>query len=214
MLSILFSVTFVIHDVRAASNPLAKMPQKTELMEKTRRYKGCDYLTPKYKTKVVMTAKSTNTKIVKVKAYNYKSSEGKYYSGYEVYPVGPGKASIQVTAKVGGKTYKKTCACTCYKYVNPFKSLKLGAKGYQDKYEKETVFTTNQKYLSGKLLYQLKADYSITDIWVSWEKKNEDGTIDFGSKKIKNRAKLPAYTTSLSMAVKNKKTKKDRKSVV
>lgn len=206
MLVLLCALFFMAPKVEAATNPLAGMPKKVSyVMGNASTGTGCDYFTPEYKSKVKITAKSTNTKVVKVKGYSFEN-EGKYFAGYETTAVGPGKAKINITVKVGGKTYKKTLAYTCYAYKNPFKTLKIGSKSYQSKFKKIGSIKLSQKQLAGKLTWKLQSGFSMTEAQAYYQKKKADGTFDFGSKKLKSGNKLPANTYLVSMKIKNKKT--------
>lgn len=206
MLVLLCALFFAAPKAEAAANPLAKMPKKVSyVLGNAPMGMGCDFFTPEYKSKVKITAKSTNTKVVKVKGYSF-DRNGKYSAGYETTPVGPGTAKVNITVKVGGKTYKKTLTYTCYAYKNPFKTLKIGSKSYQSKFKKSGSIKLSQKNLSGKLTYKLQSGFSMTEARAYYQKKKADGTFDFGSKKLKSGNKLPADVYLVSMKIKNKKT--------
>ena len=106
---------FAPASVQAASNPLAKMPTKARgVVHKGVFWKGADYITPYYNSKVKISVKSSNTKVAKVtgESYseiNWETGKKGYAACYTVTPVSGGTAKIYVKVTVKGKTYSRTC---------------------------------------------------------------------------------------------------------
>ena len=66
----------------AQKNPLSQMPKKTSTVFRSAATgMGCDFFTPEYTTKVKITAKSYNTKVVTVKTYAF-TRNCKSFAGY------------------------------------------------------------------------------------------------------------------------------------
>lgn len=181
-----------------AANPLAQMPKTSKVVKSAQVGTGCDFFTPVYSKDFVMKAVSSNKKVATVKVYNFGNEEEGYSKGYLVKFKGYGTTNIKVTVKINGKTYKKTCKYTYYKYKNPFSTFKIGNKNFTSTMNKKYEFYTTKAKLSGKLSYKLKSGYKIMYIYARLS--------DYTMKKMKNGKKLPADTTSLWMSVQNKKT--------
>ena len=92
----------------AQKNPLAQMSTKTSaVLYSAPAGMGCDYFTPEYTSKVKISVKSYNTKVVTVKGYTFERN-GKYSAGYETTPIAPGNTKIKVKVTVGSKSYTST----------------------------------------------------------------------------------------------------------
>ena len=99
----------------AQKNPLAQMSTKASaVLYSAPAGMGCDYFTPEYTSKVKISVKSYNTKVVTVKGYTFERN-GKYSAGYETTPIAPGNTKIKVKVTVGAKSYTRTCSYTVYK---------------------------------------------------------------------------------------------------
>ena len=108
-----------------------------------------------------------------------------------------------VTVKVNGKTYKKTCTYTFVKYANPFKKLKIGKKNLASYYVKEPepgLYGVVSR-LNGKLTYSLKAGYKVEKIEYSRFVSANNGSIKMYS--IKKGQKLPKDFLALFIKLKN-----------
>lgn len=200
----LIGMTLPTQKVCAAKKPFDDLPKKITFYDSLPMEKGCDYLTPFYKSKVKLTAKSTNKKVAKVKVYNfeYLSREGKkeYYSGYELNWKKNGSTTIKLKAKVGKKTYTKNVKYTKLPYKNPFSSFKIGKKQYAKIFNKN--YMANAEKIDGKMSYKLKKGYKVTRITAYYER---DGS--YLNKKVKNNKSLPSNTTMVIIETKNIKNK-------
>ena len=124
----------------AQKDPLSQMPKKTSTVFKSAATgMGCDYFTPEYTTKVKISAKSYNTKVVTVKTYVF-NRNGKSSAGYETTPKGPGSTKIKVTVKIGSKVY----------------TAKMNKSG-------TAVLPKNS--LKGKFTYKLNSNYKLESIY-------------------------------------------------
>ena len=136
-------------------NPLAQMSTKASaVLYSAPAGRGCDYFTPEYTSKVKISVKSYNTKVVTVKGYTFERN-GKYSAGYETTPIAPGNTKIKVKVTVGAKSYTRTCSYTVYKWENPLKIFKIGSKNYCSKLNKSGTVTVSEDSLNGKLVYKL-----------------------------------------------------------
>ena len=198
--------------VRAAGNPLAGMPTKDTRLIALRTGYGEDFITGDYSSKVKISVKSSNPKVVKVKGTAYRnSSEGKpkYYAGYSITPVSPGKAKITVTVTVNKKKYTKTCVYTIYKWENPFKVLKAGNLNCQPLFQKTNYCRLKRKTLSGKFTYKLKQDFTLVSATAMYY-PNPKNKYMVKTVRLKNGQMLPKNTVDISIRAKSKKTKYDR----
>lgn len=186
--------------VHAAANPLKNIPKKVSCVLNTAPLgMGCEYFTPEYSTKVKLKVKSSNPKVLTVKAYEFRRNNNKYSAGYETRAVAPGKATLTITATINKKTYKATSSYTVYKWQCPVKSIKIGSKDYTSKLKKGGALRLkNQKSLSGKFTYKLDSNFKL--VYAA-------ATGDYGMKNIKNGQKLPNKTRSVIIKAQSKKTK-------
>lgn len=181
----------------AQKDPLSQMPKKTSTVFRSAATgMGCDYFTPEYTTKIKITAKSYNTKVVTVKTYAF-SRNGKCSAGYETTPKGPGTTKIKITVKVGSKSYTRTCSYTVYKWENPLKTLKVGSKVYTAKLNKTGTAVLPKNSLNGKFTYKLNSNYKLESIYCY----TKNGVVT----NVKNGKNLPKGTNRIMMRMKSRK---------
>lgn len=194
----------------ATVNPLSEMRNFKTIVVCGRADKDpAEFVTPEYKEDFVMTVKSSNTKVATAtvkteKRYvNNDDKNKRYFKKIHLTQKGYGTTKLTVTAKVEGKTYKKTVTVTFYKYSSPFKSFKINGKEYASKFKSPKSYVPKlradndydgsgikySKYLyvntgsvTGKISYKLNPGYKIT--YISGEKSNGD------YKRLKNGSKL------------------------
>lgn len=164
---------------------------------------GGDYFTPEYTSKVKISVKSYNTKVVTVKGYTFERN-GKYSAGYETTPIAPGNTKIKVKVTVGAKSYTRTCSYTVYKWENPLKIFKIGSKNYCSKLNKSGTVTVSEDSLNGRLVYKLKPDYTLISMICYVKTGDKYSTV----KNIKSGKKLPQGTYGIFMQIKSKKNNK------
>ena len=124
----------------AQKNPLAKMPTKMKITLGCSVDNETNYSTPVYyySENIEISAVSSNPKVMMVFSRVSGSDGGaKRNAFYQVTGIKEGTAKVNVTVKVNGKTYKKTCTYTFVKYANPFKTLKIGKKNLVSYYANE-----------------------------------------------------------------------------
>ena len=181
----------------AQKDPLSQMPKKTSTVFRSAATgMGCDFFTPEYTTKVKITAKSYNTKVVTVKTYAF-TRNGKSFAGYETTPKGPGSTQIKVTVKIGSKSYTRTCRYTVYKWENPLKTLKIDSKAYTAKLNRSGTAVLPKNSLNGKFTYKLSSNYKLESIYCYAKK----GVVT----NIKNGKNLPKGTNRIMMRMKSRK---------
>ncbi len=206
-LGIFIMALFIPLSVYAAPKyaPLKKMPRTSVSMSGVVTEKGYDFTTPSYDIPIKMTATSSNPKVAAVKVSNiYDPYMKKYYSGYEVIRKGYGKTTINVKVVLAGKQYKNSCKYTFNKYANPFSSLKIGNANYTKNMKSPALELTKSK-LRGKLSFKLKKGYKITNATCLYGSYDTAPGMQY--KKIKNNAKLPSNTKSITLYLQNTKTK-------
>ena len=164
---------------------------------------GCDYFTPEYTSKVKISVKSYNTKVVTVKGYTFERN-GKYSAGYETTPIAPGNTKIKVKVTVGSKSYTRTCSYTVYKWENPLKTFKIGSKNYCSKLNKSGTVTVSEDSLNGRLVYKLKPDYTLVSMLCYTKTGDKYSAV----KNIKSGKKLPQGTYGIFMQIKSRKNNK------
>ena len=167
-----------------------------------------NYSTPVYynRENIEISAVSSNPKVMTVFSRVSGSNGGaKRNAFYQVTGIKEGTAKVNVTVKVNGKTYKKTCTYTFVKYANPFKTLKIGKKNLTSYYAKkpEPSLYGVVRRLSGKLTYSLKAGYKVEKIEYSRFVNANNGSIKMYS--IKKGQKLPKDFLALFIKLKNTK---------
>ena len=188
----------------AQKNPLAQMSTKASaVLYSAPAGRGCDYFTPEYTSKVKISVKSYNTKVVTVKGYTFERN-GKYSAGYETTPIAPGNTKIKVKVTVGAKSYTRTCSYTVYKWENPLKIFKIGSKNYCSKLNKSGTVTVSEDSLNGRLVYKLKPDYTLVSMICYVKTGDKYSTV----KNIKSGKKLPQGTYGIFMQIKSKKNNK------
>lgn len=207
--SVLLSITVMVlcmvfvSKADAATNPLKKMPTtyKQVFLLDTNYY----FATPKYSEKITIKATSSNKKVAIVKAKVRKIGK-KYIAEYTVTPKGYGKTNIKVTVEAKGKKYKKTCIYFSEKYVNPFKSIKIGKDNYTTKFNKTyencgLIAPKNGTVENKKISIKMKSGYKLLHIYGYDYHYFETGEIA----KVKNDSKLKDFQL-LEITYKNKKT--------
>lgn len=144
---------------------------------------------------------TTNKKITKVKSNNTKvlkvldTMDGYLY----LQTMKPGKATL--TFRLNGK--KKTVSIVVKKYKNPFASYKVNGKNYASRFKKQcagSIGLNNTSSISGKV--------KITPA-KNWQVKRIEAYVPGGGKtfrKVKNGAKLPDGTTTVTAIMVNTKT--------
>ena len=188
----------------AQKNPLAQMSTKASaVLYSAPAGRGCDYFTPEYTSKVKISVKSYNTKVVTVKGYTFERN-GKYSAGYETTPIAPGNTKIKVKVTVGAKSYTRICSYTVYKWENPLKIFKIGSKNYCSKLNKSGTVTVSEDSLNGRLVYKLKPDYTLVSMICYVKTGDKYSTV----KNIKSGKKLPQGTYGIFMQIKSKKNNK------
>ena len=192
----------------AQKNPLAKMPTKMKVTLGCSVDNVTNYSTPVYynRENIEISAVSSNPKVMMVFSRVSGSDGGaKRNAFYQVTGIKEGTAKVNVTVKVNGKTYKKTCTYTFVKYTNPFKTLKIGKKNLTSYYAKkpEPNLYGVVSRLSGKLTYSLKAGYKVEKIEYSRFVNANNGSIKMYS--IKKGQKLPKDFLALFIKLKNTK---------
>lgn len=198
--------------VHAASNPLAKMPQKDgTVIHKAIWGKGATFHTSELSSEIKIKVTSSNPKVATVEGNGEKHaslSGDTYYAWYEVHPVSPGTTKIKAVVTYNKKTYTKTCNYTVYKWESPFKSFKIGSTNYLPRFQKSGNYEVNKKTISGKFTYKLKPDFALTSISANYY-------IDPGRsfltemENIKNGQKLPENTTRIYIKAKSKKNNQE-----
>ena len=188
----------------AQKNPLAQMSTKASaVLYSAPAGMGCDYFTPEYTSKVKVSVKSYNTKVVTVKGYTFERN-GKYSAGYETTPIAPGNTKIKVKVTVGSKSYTRTCSYKVYKWENPLKTFKIGSKNCCSKLNKSGTVTVSEDSLNGKLVYKLKPDYTLVSMLCYTKTGDKYSTV----KNIKSGKKLPQGTYGIFMQIKSQKNNK------
>lgn len=193
-----------INTQAATRNPLQKMPKTKKTIVNTQEYLEMqnghyvNFCTPDYKKKVELKATSSNKKVATVKVYKY-HEDNMYSAGYKINCKKSGKTTIKVTAKVNGKTYKKSCTYVFEKYKNPFTSFKIDGKNYASKMNKGGNPHVDKTLIQGKLSYKVNSNYKIIRIVAEQE--------DVGTYIVKNNNKLKANTLGFEIEYQNKKTK-------
>ena len=188
----------------AQKNPLAQMSTKASaVLYSAPDGMGCDYFTPEYTSKVKISVKSYNTKVVTVKGYTFERN-GKYSAGYETTPIAPGNTKIKVKVTVGAKSYTRTCSYTVYKWETPLKIFKIGSKNYCSELNKSGTVTVSEDSLNGRLVYKLKPDYTLVSMICYVKTGDKYSTV----KNIKSGKKLPQGTYGIFMQIKSKKNNK------
>ena len=204
-------LVFATVPVQAVSNPLSKMPTKfSGVVHKTVLWKGANYITPYYNSKVTIKVKSSNPKVAKVKgeAYaetNWETGKKEYAAGYTITPVSAGTAKIYVKVTVKGKTYSKTCTVKSYKWESPITNLKIGSTSYQSKLNKSNLVHTKRKIISGKVYYKVKRGFNVK-VYANYysDPKNK---FSVKSKVIKSGQSLPKNTFEINVMGTSKKNK-------
>ena len=192
----------------AQKNPLAKMPTKMKVTLGCSVDNVTNYSTPVYynRENIEISAVSSNPKVMMVFSRVSGSDGGaKRNAFYQVTGIKEGTAKVNVTVKVNGKTYKKTCTYTFVKYTNPFKTQKIGKKNLVSYYAKEpepNLYGVVSR-LNGKLTYSLKAGYKVEKIEYSRFVNANNGSIKMYS--IKKGQKLPKDFLALFIKLKNTK---------
>ena len=102
--------------------------------------------------------KSSNPKVATLSKFEY---EGTAYVAIE--PKSPGKTTVTFNLKHNGKTIKAKVAVTVLKYVNPFKSLKIGTKSCASLFKKTDMAHT-YKTLKGRITYKLKKGWKLRTV--------------------------------------------------
>ena len=179
----------------AQKNPLAKMPTKMKVTLGCSIGNVTNYSTPVY----------YNRENIEISAVSGSDGGAKRNAFYQVTGIKEGTAKVNVTVKVNGKTYKKTCTYTFVKYANPFKTLKIGKKNLASYYAKEpepNLYGVVSR-LNGKLTYSLKAGYKVEKIEYSRFVNANNGSIKMYS--IKKGQKLPKDFLALFIKLKNTK---------
>lgn len=199
LFSMLILASCVQISASAAANPLKNMPKRAESIVSAPMGTGCDFFTPAYDSDFEMIATSSNKKVATVKVYSF-SYGGKYTKGYMIIRKGYGTTNIKVTVKLGGKTYKKTCKYTFYKYSNPFTSFKIGKTNYTKRLNTYEL-TVPQSKLKGKVSIKIKKGIKIKRIFC-WRKSG------VYRKDIKNNSKLPSKTYQLCIEMLDTKRNK------
>lgn len=201
---------FAPASVQAASNPLAKMPTKASgVVHKGVFWKGADYITPYYNSKVKISVKSSNTKVAKVtgESYseiNWETGKKGYAACYTVTPVSGGTAKIYVKVTVKGKTYSRTCTYRSYKWESPVTNLKIGATSYQAKLNKSNWVHTKRSTISGKVYYRVKPGFTVKVY--AYYYTNPKNQFSAKSKLIKNGQSLPKNTYEIGVIGTAKRT--------
>ena len=111
----------------------------------------------------------------------------------------PGKTTVTFNVKYKGKTVKAKTKVEIRKYVNPFKSLKIGSKNYASKF-KENPYCTLTKTAKGKMTIKLKSGYKIKGI------STYNGNDGSGYKILKNKKNITikkGYVLSISVLPKD-----------
>lgn len=204
----MFLVLFSGIPAHAATNPLAKMPAKDgEVINKAILGRGAKF-TVSGDSKIKLSVKSSNTKIVKVEAFSEGpvGSKKKYRAGYFVRAISPGKVKLTATAIVKGKKYTKTCIYTVYKWENPFQSIKMGKLNCKSLLQKSGRCKLKTKEISGKFSYKLKSNFTVTYI-TAYYYPNPKDKIMGKTVMLKNGQKLPKNTVSVTLLAKSKKNK-------
>ena len=192
----------------AQENPLAKMPTKAKVALKCSVDDVTNYSTPIYynRENIEISAVSSNPKVMAVFSRVSGSDGGaKRNAFYQVYGIKEGTAKVNVTVKVNGKTYKKTCTYTFVKYTNPFKTLKIGKKNLASYYAKEPEPSLYGvvKRLNGKLTYSLKTGYKVEKMEYSRFTNRENGEMKVYS--AKKGQTIPKDFLALFITLKNTK---------
>lgn len=204
-------LVFAIVPVQAASNPLSRMPTKSSgVAHKAVFWKGADYITPFYDSKVTIKVKSSNPKVAKVKGEAYaktdwKTGKKEYAACYTITPVSAGTAKISVKVTVKGKTYSKTCTVKSCKWESPITNLKIGSANYQSKLNKSNLVHTKRQIISGKVYYKVKRGFN-AKVYADYY---SDPTNKFSveSKEIKSGQSLPQNTFGIYIRGTSKKNK-------
>lgn len=106
-----------------------------------------------------ITCKSSNPKVATIEQHTY--SDYGYANAY-FFVKGTGTTTIKTTIKYKGKTWTYSTKLTVKKWVNPFKSIKIGSKTYTDKFKTtDLTYTGNVK---GKLVITPADGWTISSI--------------------------------------------------
>ena len=192
---------FAPASVQAASNPLSDMPTKISKVINDRNLNGTMFSTPIYSSKVKLSVKSSNRKVVKVtgsgSSMNYNGRK-KYYAFWDITPVSPGTAKIYIKVTVGKRVYNKTCTYKVYKWENPVTTLKINSTNYKNRINKTGSVHANAYIISGKLYYKTKSGFTVKAIAHSLYGKNTT---------LKNGCRLPKNTVNIEFQVKSQKNR-------
>lgn len=196
--------------VQAAANPLAKMPTKcSAVVHKAFFWKGANYVTPYYDSRVRISVRSSNPKVVTVKGESYADDDiltdgkKKYAAGYTITPVSGGTAKIYVKVIVNGKTYRKTCIVRSYKWESPVTNLKIGSTSYQAKFNKTNFVHIRKNTISGKVYYKVKPGFNVNVY--AYYYTNPKNKYSVESKAVKSGQALPQNTYEISITGTSKK---------
>lgn len=187
----------------ATKNPLAKMPRQVgsvaseincvSVTNKTAFY------TEAYNSKVSISVKNSNPKVADVQYYSTKldvNGKLKNCGYFGVRYKKTGTTTITVTVKVNGKTYKRSCKYTFYKYTNPFKLFKKGNKNITAEF-KSAPSASVYSDVKGKYSYRLKNGYKVTRI-LYWDQR-------FRGHEVKNISQVPSNPRRLYLTIENTK---------
>ena len=121
---------------------------------------------------------SSNKKVVSVK----EKVKGDVWK-VEAELLKPGKAYVEVKYYdyIEEQEIQSKCEFVVYKYINPFKSLKIGKKNYASKFKKRFVYNNVPVKTSGKLSYSLKKNWKVESIY-NVKKNNRWVSIKKGAK--------------------------------
>ena len=209
---VVMALVFIVVPVsgQAASNPLAKMPTKySGVVYKAICWKGANYVTPYYDSRVKISVRSSNPKVATVKGESYSENnigtgwKKKYAACYTITPVSGGTAKIYVKVTVNGKTYSKTCTVRSYKWESPITNLKIGSTSYQAKLNKTNFVHTKKKTISGKIYYKVKPGFAV-NVYAHYY-TNPKNKYSVELKVIKSGQALPPNTYEISVVGTSKK---------
>ena len=112
--------------------------------------------------------KSSNTSVAAVKKYAEPDNPNSLY--LRIVPKKVGKATISFNLKYQKKTYKIKTKITVKKYVNPFKSFKIGTESFE-KYLDTALHTSaiNAHVPLKKKLSKQKLNFKLKDGWTLQE---------------------------------------------
>lgn len=181
------------------ADPLKDMPESEYWVMDPDLLKGYGFSGQNFTVPIEFEAVSSDPEVVQVESYN-ENFNGYYNVGYLPRGQKPGKATISVTLKVNGETFKKDSEFTCYEHVNPFSEFSIGEQSYTDLMEvslrNEVNFQTG-----GKLSYKLKPGYEISKLtetcvtgsFETGDYRAEEKELENGSTISENAESITAY---------------------